>query len=144
MNTFYALSYIFYVQFVKVRKWRPIMMWGSLFPERRDMRSYLSWDSTVEEDEKTADVPEDSPFECPKLNRGDIISLEIGKSKGQYILTPVKVVFVLISISRFMSKNVKDTVVQDAEQRLFIEPVVLDSAKINTQTSRTNRRSDRR
>lgn len=98
------------------------------------MRSYLSWDSTVEEVEKTADVPEDSPFECTKLNQGDIISLEIGESNGQYILTPVKVVFVLINISWVMSKDVKDTVIQDAEQRLFVEPVVLDSAKIKTQT----------
>ncbi len=91
------------------------------------MKSYLSWDSTVEKGEKMADVPEDSPFECPKLNRGDIIFLEIGNPRGQRILTPVKVLDVIVNISWNICKDVRDTSIRDAEQRLFIEPIVLDS-----------------
>jgi hypothetical protein len=104
------------------------------------MKTYLSWDSYVEENEKTADVPEDSPFECPKLNRGDIISLEIGKPRGQHLLTPVKVSMALIDIGWVISKDAKDTVIQDAEQYLFIEPFVADPVKAKAVIGQTKRR----
>jgi len=93
----------------------------------RHMRSYLAWDSSVEEDEKIADMPDESQFECPKLNRGDIISLDIGQLDGQRMLTPVKIVSVLIDVNWDIPKDVKEIVIGDAEQHLFIEPVLLGS-----------------
>ena len=42
-------------------------------------------------------MPE-SLFECPKLNQGNMVSLDAGKSRRQRILTPVKVFKVSMDI----------------------------------------------
>ena len=91
------------------------------------MRTYISWDSDIERDEKIIKSIPESSFECPKLNRGDLISLDVGKPMGRRILTPVKVSHVSVSISWDTAKNVKHAAITDAEQYLYIEPVVLES-----------------
>ncbi|BAZ97470.1 hypothetical protein SDC9_10368 [bioreactor metagenome] len=91
------------------------------------MRTYISWVPTVEQGEKMVDIPEDTPIECPKLNRGDIVSLDTPRSRRRRILIPVRVASVLITISWRVRKHVKAHVDQDAEQYLLVEPAILDS-----------------
>lgn len=70
-------------------------------------------------------LPE-TPFECPKLNRGDRMSLDVGRRKGPRILTPVKVVDVDVDISWDAIGTSKNAKINDAEQYLFVEPVILE------------------
>ncbi len=89
------------------------------------MKSYLSWDPAVEKGGDTITKLPESAFDCPKLNRGDFMSLDIGLGRGSRALIPVKVAHVSVSVA--WNKPVRPgTTIRDVEQYLYVEPVVLE------------------
>jgi len=86
------------------------------------MKTYILWDEKIEAGSTAVGELPDSPFECPKLNAGDLLTLDICQPDGKYILNPVKVTKVTFDIEWDASDNVKSAYVSDAEQMLYIEP----------------------
>ena len=94
------------------------------------MRTYIDYDSEVENTAKIIKKIPQGSFECPKLNPGDMISFDVLQSSGDHILTPVKVTQVSISLSWNGFKESKSTSkIQNAEQIVHVTPDVFDNER---------------
>jgi hypothetical protein len=90
------------------------------------VKTYISWDPSVENDEKIVRVLPETAFECPKLSRGNQMTLDVGRSRGPRTLTMVKVVDVSIGIGWDSARRVKQAQIRDAEQYVYVEPVIIE------------------
>jgi hypothetical protein len=104
------------------------------------MRTYISWDTYVEKDEKIVNIPESS-FECPKLNVNDIIFVHVKQRDGENLLTPVKVTHIHIGIGWDESKGTRSAKkIEDADQCAYVSPIVVEAVPETTREPARRRR----
>ena len=93
------------------------------------MITHISWDHSVANEAKIVRRFPESRFECPKMNPGDLMTVDMGRPKGTRILIPVRVVQVKVSTGWDVVNSVKQARLRDAEQYLYVEPAVSESSE---------------
>jgi len=95
------------------------------------MKTYLSWDTDVENKKELVRIPITS-LECPKMNIGDYMSFDIIQADETHILMPVKVTHISISVGWNRYKKTKGIkIIEDAEQYVFVDPNIINASDIN-------------
>jgi hypothetical protein len=90
------------------------------------MITHISWEPSVANKDRIIRRLPETPFDCPKLDPGDTMSLDMGRPKGNRILIPIKVVRVSLSTGWDVVNNVRQAKIRDVEQYLYVEPVVIE------------------
>jgi hypothetical protein len=90
------------------------------------MKTFIDWAPWAENNAKIVRRLPETFFECPKLTKGDEMTLDIAHTNNKHVLTPVKVASITIDIGWNAAKNVKRSQIRDAEQYVYIEPFILE------------------
>ena len=87
------------------------------------MLTYISWAPDAEKEEKIVRIPR-IPFECPKMNEGDIISFDIEETKGHHLMTLLQIsqVFVEVGWNKLDKVNRK-RVIKPASQVICVKSI---------------------